>query len=36
VQRLDIDPDGRFALTDTEADVYRVEIDTVSAAIVGA
>jgi len=35
VQRLDIDPDGRFALTGTEADVYRVEIDTVSAAIAG-
>ena len=30
-----IDPDGAFALTRTEADVYRIEIDTVSDAIAG-
>lgn len=32
---LDIDPEGVFALTATEADVYRIEIETVSDAIVG-
>ena len=30
-----IDPDGAFALTRTEADVYRIEIDTNSDAIAG-
>ena len=30
-----IDPDGAFALTGTEADVYLIEIGTVSAAIEG-
>ena len=33
---VEIDPDGAFALTGTESDVYRIEIDTVSNAISGA
>lgn len=34
-RRIDIDPDGRFSLTGTDADVYRIELDTVSTAIAG-
>ena len=33
---VEIDPDGGFGLSGTEADVYRIEIDTVSDAIAGA
>ena len=33
---VQIDPDGGFGLSGTEADVYRIEIDTVSEAIAGA
>ena len=35
VDRIPVDPDGAFALTDPEHDVYRIELDTVSAAIAG-
>jgi D-xylose 1-dehydrogenase (NADP+, D-xylono-1,5-lactone-forming) len=34
-RQIDIDPGGEFALSGAEADVYRVEIDTVSAVISG-
>jgi predicted dehydrogenase len=34
-ERLPTDPDGGYALTGEEADVYRIEFDTVSAAITG-
>jgi D-xylose 1-dehydrogenase (NADP+, D-xylono-1,5-lactone-forming) len=34
-ERLPIDPDGTFGLTGEEADVYRIEMDTVSAIITG-
>ena len=30
---IPVDPDGAFALTDPDHDVYRVELDTVSAAL---
>jgi xylose dehydrogenase (NAD/NADP) len=30
-----VDPDGAFGLTDPERDVYRIELDTVSAALTG-
>ncbi|HET9008388.1 MAG TPA: gfo/Idh/MocA family oxidoreductase, partial [Actinomycetes bacterium] len=30
---IPVDPDGAFALTDPDHDVYRVEVDTVSAAL---
>lgn len=33
---VEIDPDGAFALTGTEADVYRIELEAISDAIVGA
>jgi predicted dehydrogenase len=32
-ERLPADPDGAFALTDPDHDVYRIELDTISAAI---
>jgi D-xylose 1-dehydrogenase (NADP+, D-xylono-1,5-lactone-forming) len=35
VERLPVDPDGAFGLTDPDHDVYRIELDTVSAAIAG-
>lgn len=35
VERVPVDPEGAFALTDPDHDVYRVELDTVSAAIAG-
>jgi D-xylose 1-dehydrogenase (NADP+, D-xylono-1,5-lactone-forming) len=35
VERIPVDPDGAFALTDPEHDVYRIELDTVSAVIAG-
>jgi D-xylose 1-dehydrogenase (NADP+, D-xylono-1,5-lactone-forming) len=34
-ERLPVDPDGAFGLTDPERDVYRIELDTVSAALAG-
>jgi D-xylose 1-dehydrogenase (NADP+, D-xylono-1,5-lactone-forming) len=33
VERIPVDPDGAFGLTDPDHDVYRIELDTVSAAI---
>ena len=33
LERLPADPDGTFGLTDPDHDVYRIELDTVSAAI---
>jgi D-xylose 1-dehydrogenase (NADP+, D-xylono-1,5-lactone-forming) len=33
VERIPVDPDGAFALTDPDHDVYRIELDAVSAAI---
>ena len=30
-----VDPDGTLGLTDPEHDVYRIELDTVSAALAG-
>jgi predicted dehydrogenase len=33
VEHLPVDPDGAFALTDPDHDVYRIELDTISAAI---
>jgi hypothetical protein len=33
LERLPADPDGTFGLTDPGHDVYRIELDTVSAAI---
>jgi D-xylose 1-dehydrogenase (NADP+, D-xylono-1,5-lactone-forming) len=35
VERVPVDPDGAFGLTDPEHDVYRIELDAVSAAIAG-
>jgi D-xylose 1-dehydrogenase (NADP+, D-xylono-1,5-lactone-forming) len=35
VERVPVDPDDAFGLTDPEHDVYRIELDTVSAAIAG-
>ena len=35
-RNVEIDPDGAFALTGTEADVYRIELEAISDAIVGA
>src|SRR5215217_2751692 len=35
VERVPVDHEGAFALTDPDHDVYRVELDTVSAAIAG-
>jgi D-xylose 1-dehydrogenase (NADP+, D-xylono-1,5-lactone-forming) len=35
VERIPVDPDGAFALTDPDHDVYRIELDAVSAAIAG-
>jgi predicted dehydrogenase len=35
IERVPVDPDGAFALTDPDHDVYRIELDTVSAAIAG-
>jgi D-xylose 1-dehydrogenase (NADP+, D-xylono-1,5-lactone-forming) len=35
VRQVAVDPDGAFALTDPDHDVYRIELDTVSAAIAG-
>ena len=35
VERIPVDPEGAFALTDPDHDVYRIELDTVSAAIAG-
>jgi predicted dehydrogenase len=32
-ETIPVDPDGAFALTDPDHDVYRVELDTVSAAL---
>jgi predicted dehydrogenase len=32
-ERIPVDPDGTLALTDPDHDVYRIELDTVSAAI---
>jgi xylose dehydrogenase (NAD/NADP) len=32
-ERLPVDPDGAFGLTDPERDVYRIELDTVSATL---
>jgi hypothetical protein len=32
-ERIPVDPDGSFGLTDPDHDVYRIEFDTVSAAI---
>jgi D-xylose 1-dehydrogenase (NADP+, D-xylono-1,5-lactone-forming) len=32
-ERIPVDPDARFGLTDPDHDVYRIELDTVSAAI---
>jgi predicted dehydrogenase len=34
-ERLPVDPEGRFALTGQEEDVYRIEFDTTSAFITG-
>jgi predicted dehydrogenase len=34
-RRIPVDPDGRLGLTGEEADPYRIEIETVSAAIAG-
>ena len=34
-ERIPVDPDGRYGLTGAEADPYRIEIATVSAAIAG-
>jgi predicted dehydrogenase len=33
VERIPVDPDGAFTLTDPDHDVYRIELDTVSAAL---
>jgi predicted dehydrogenase len=33
LERLPADPDGTFGLTDPDHDVYRIELDTISAAI---
>jgi predicted dehydrogenase len=32
-ERIPVDPDGTWALTDPDHDVYRIEVDTVSAAV---
>jgi len=33
VERIPVDPDGALGLTDPDHDVYRIELDTVSAAL---
>ena len=33
VERIPVDPDGAFGLSDPDHDVYRIELDTVSAAL---
>ena len=35
VEHVPVDPEGAFALTDPDHDVYRIELDTVSAALAG-
>ena len=35
VEHVPVDPDGAFGLTDPDHDVYRIELDTVSAALGG-
>jgi D-xylose 1-dehydrogenase (NADP+, D-xylono-1,5-lactone-forming) len=35
VEHVPVDPDGALGLTDSERDVYRIELDTVSAVIAG-
>ena len=35
VEHVPVDPEGAFGLTDRDHDVYRIELDTISAAIAG-